>query len=170
MNPRFSEYTTSGAFSLALTRNQVSSLAFLEGGAPGYSSHIMSALERKGLAEPVAMPSTDDPERIEFRPTHAGLLTAALCREAGLSNGPPDPVAVELAALKAEIEARRIEAADARRAARSAMARKEEAELELENLKRRAQQRRLMVRILTRDPTPDRTDAQLMADIQEPTR
>lgn len=167
-NPRFSEYTTSGAFSFALTRNQVSSLSILEGGAPGYSSHIMAGLERKGLAEPFPAPTADNPEQIEFRPTLAGLLTAALCREAGLTNGAPDPVAAELAALKAEVAAARIQAADARRAARSAIARKEEAELELENAQRIARRDRPKVRILVRDPTPERSDEQLIADVQEP--
>lgn len=155
MNGRFAEYATSGAFTLALSRNQVSSLIMLEGGAYCGLAPSFAALERKGLAEAVPAPTPDNPERVEFRPTHAGLLTIALTREAGLTNGSRDPVAAELASLRAEIEARRVEAADALTLARSAMARRDELELDLQNEKAMRAGDKLTVRILRRDPIPE---------------
>lgn len=156
MNSRFSEYTTSGAFSLGLTRNQVSALALLEDGATAeWTSSVMSSLERKGLVERVPAPTDFNPDKFEFRMTRAGLLTSALCREAGLGNGPPDPVAAELDRLRAEIVERRQEAAEAHATARSALARLAEVELDLENERAKAQGERLRIRVLPRDPLPD---------------
>jgi len=135
-NARFSEYATSGAFSMSLSRHQVSALAMIADGA-GSSWHLSDAsLERKGLVEPVAKPSDHQDDRVEFRPTLAGLLCARLVREAGLSNGPDDPIAAELADLRRELEQRRHEAATNRDVAWSALARKEEAERELEEAQR----------------------------------
>jgi DNA-binding MarR family transcriptional regulator len=169
MNDRFSEYATSGAFSLTLTRNQVSALAMLdEGSAPDYTANMMAALERKGLVERIPAPADHREDNIEFRGTRAGLLTAALCREAGLTQGARDAVAVELDALRAEAIARRREAAEARLTARSALARLEAAEYEIENLKRAAEDRKLALRIIRRDPLPDVTIEQLRARAEEP--
>ena len=166
-NARFSEYTTSGAFALTLTRNQVSSLGLIEGGAPHYTSSYMVALERKGLCERVAAPTEDDPERIEFRPTLAGLLTASLCREAGLTNGPPNPVAEELASLKSEVERARTEAAEACLCARSAMARRDELEQQLELEHAKAADRKMRLIVKHRDPRPEIGDADLRERIRE---
>lgn len=169
MNARFADYTTSGAFSLSLTRNQVSALAMLEGGDSGYMGTALAALERRGLAEPVANPGDlREADRVEMRATRAGLLVAALVREAGLTNGPPDPQAVELEALRAEVITRRQEAAEARCVARSALARKAEVEWELENERRKAAARRLELRIIPRDPTPDVSDEELRRRAAEP--
>jgi len=162
MNSRFSEYATSGAFTLSLTRNQVSALAMLEGGGPAWDSAV-AALERKGLAEPVPQPTESDPTRVEMRATRAGLLVAALTQEAGLTNGPPDPAAVELANLRAEILKMRSAVIEAEKTARSALARKAELEWELENERRKAAERRLALRIIPRDPLAGLTDAELMA-------
>lgn len=163
VNARFADYTTSGAFSLSLTRNQVSALTMLEGGDRGYLGTALAALERRGLAEVVSDPEAGDLDRVEFRATRAGLLVAALVQEAGLTNGNPDPQAVELSLLRAEVVERRREAAEARQVARSALARKAEVEWELENERRKAAARKLEMRIIPRDPTPHFTDAELRA-------
>lgn len=163
MNNRFSEYATSGAFTMSLTRNQVSSLAMLDGGLPQWGSTAIAGLERKGLAEPIADPDIDCPERIEYRATLAGLLTARLCKEAGLTNGAADPVASELADLKAKLEFAREDAVEARRVARSALARKDELELELQNERARNRRDKMAVRVLLRDPKPEASDAELRA-------
>jgi hypothetical protein len=161
MNHRFSEYATSGAFSLSLTRNQVSSLALLEGGAHGWASNAIAALERKGLAETIPSPQDYDAEAVQYRATLPGLLVTALCREAGLTNGAPDPVSAELDALKAEVASLRLELREAKLDARSAMARKAKATEELENARRFAARDKFTVSILPRDPQPGLTDAEL---------
>lgn len=162
MNTRFSDYTTSGAFTLGLTRNQVAALAMLQDGTPLYMAHsAAAALERKGLAEAVPNPTADQPEGMEFRATFAGLLTANLAREAGLTNGPPDPVAAELATMRRELVERRQQATEAVLLARAAIARKEAVELELANEQAKHSGGKLHVRILPRDPMPETTDAQL---------
>jgi hypothetical protein len=166
-NSRFSEYTTSGAFSLTLTRNQVSSLGLVEGGSPDYTANYMAALERKGLCERLAAPTDYAPDRIEFRPTLAGLLTAALCREAGLTNGPPDPVGEELFSLRAELETARKKAVEARLCAKSAMARRDQFEEELHNEQARAKGERMKLFIRVRDPRPEMPDAELRERIGE---
>lgn len=104
-NPRFSEYVTSGAFNLSLSRHQVSAIGMMVGA--GASPFSGAALERKGLAEAVSKPSFGGDDGYEFRLTNAGLICARLLCEAGLSNGPEDPAAVELAAMRAELEAER---------------------------------------------------------------
>ena len=168
-NSRFSEYTTSGAFSLGLTRNQVSSLALLADGAtPDWTSSVMAALERKGLAERVPAPTDYNADKIEFRATHAGLLTFALCREAGLTNYAGDPVAEELARLREELVAARHEAAEANLTARSALARLAEVEHDLENARAAARDDKLRVRVLPRDPLPELSVTDLARRHAEP--
>lgn len=167
-NAQFSDYVTSGAFSLTLTRNQVSALSLLEGGMEPYLGNLMAALERKGLAEKVANPTEHDPDHTETRATLAGLLTLALCREAGLTNGPADPLAAELAGLRAEVERRRIEARTARANARSLAARLEKAEEDLFNSEARQTGGKFRVRIRLRDQQPDLPTADLIQAVQEP--
>lgn len=162
MNPRFSEYATSGAFTLSLTRNQVSSLGMLDTGMPGYFGHQGAALERKGLAEAVPAPTPSNPEAVEWRATHAGLLTAALCREAGLTNGPPDPMAVELAQLRAELVTLRSQAAEACLVARSAIARRQKSELDRENDLADVLGEKMQIRLLHRDPLEELSDDDLI--------
>jgi hypothetical protein len=183
-NHRFAEYATSGAFNLTLARNQVSALAMIAAGASGYSVSEV-ALERKGLVEAVAKPSTHDADRIEFRPTHAGLLCLGLLVEAGLTNGAPDPVAAELAAMRAELASLRHEARDQHRLAWSAMARREETEAELVAAQRRIKDLETeqglglklkpqfardaaMPMVRKRDYHPELSDAELRAAIGEP--
>ena len=184
-NPRFAEYATSGAFSLALTRNQASSLAMLADGghAPLALYGQSGSLERKGLVEILPHPTEHQPDACEYRPTHAGLLLAALLREAGLSNGPPDPVAAELASLRAQLAEARQVAVEARIAGRSARARQEAAErateaakLEVRRLEDVARGLRLKPGVgpyqaqpivTLRDPTPNRSEADLDAALQE---
>lgn len=168
-NARFSEYATSGAFSLSLTRNQVSSLAMFDaGGVPDWSGTYMAALERKGLVERFPAPSDHDADKHEFRATHAGLLTAALCREAGLTNGAADPVAAELDRLRQEVIDRRQEAREARLTARSTLARLDEVEHALAIERAKAARERLPLYVTRRDPMPDLTREELARRAEEP--
>jgi len=177
MNNRFAEYTTSGAFALNLTRNQVSTLAMLADGAEHMSAAVAASLERKGPAEPVARPTWNNPDHVEYRATAAGLLTASLTREAGLTNGPDDAMVAELTRLRAELERRRKETADAKRCARSALARVDRLQLECDNLKSRLEGDRPRVAVLIRDPSPEVTTEELWFSVggrnspspQEPT-
>lgn len=181
-NPRFAEYTTSGAFSMALTRNQVAGLAMLEGGVTATYSLLVAGLERKGLCAPIAGPY-GEAEHLEYRATHAGLLLMALTREAGLTNGSADPVAAELADLTAQLNTAREDARESRHRGRSAMARMQEVERELEAVKRDLALARTELEtglrlkeppgerawtLRLRDPRPEMSDAELRASLQEP--
>lgn len=168
-NTRFSEYATSGAFSLSLTRNQVSSLAMLDrGSAFDWTSSVMAGLERKGLVERVSAPTDWSPARIEFRATRAGLLTAALCREAGLSNDDPDPTAVELARLRQEVVDCRQEAIKARATARSTLARLAEVEHNHAVERAWAAGQKLPLHVIPRDPLPELSRADLAQRAEDP--
>lgn len=170
LNNRFSEYATSGAFSLSLTRNQVSSLAMLDpGGVPDWTGTYMAALERKGLVERFPAPTDHDADKYEFRATRAGLLTAALCREAGLTNGAVDPIAAELDRLRQEVIDRRHEAREARLTARSTLARLDEAEHALAIERAKTARERLPLHITRRDPTPELSREELARRAEEPT-
>lgn len=174
MNPRFSDYVTSGAFSLTLTRNQIAGLGQLNADGAGYV-HNAATLERKGLIEILPRPDRWQEDRTEFRLTRAGLLCLAMLGEAGLSNDrAADPVAGEFQAMRDELVALREEASAARQTARAAIARREEAETELENAQRRIRELRTgkherltlnFVRI--RDPLPEISDAELKARAEE---
>lgn len=130
-NARFQEYVTSGAFSLTLSRNQISALSLLASGEARSVGVSDSILERKGLVEAVANPTTHQMDAIEFRPSVAGFLCMEILREANLINFAGNAVTNELAALRAEIAECRLAAAVARQRATSAMARKDVAEEEL---------------------------------------
>lgn len=160
-NHRFQEYATSGAFTLGLTRNQVSTLDMIGSGSNRFMGSFVGALERKGLVVPVSAPTWDNPDAVEHRLTHAGLLTVALVREAGLTNSGPDPVAAEIETLRREVERARTAEADAKREARSALARLDAAELDLQNEQARNAKGKMAVRILRRDPLPEVSKAEL---------
>jgi hypothetical protein len=166
-NQRFSEWTTSGAFALALTRNQVQGLNMLTGGSEDWTAAFMGALERKGLAERVARPTSDNPDKFEFRPTLAGLLTISLLQQAGLAKSGDDPIQAEFAQLRGEIVRLRQEAAQDRLTARAAMARKAKSDDALDNLRRDRAGERMQVRITPRDPIPEVSDAELLARAEE---
>jgi len=179
-NLHFADYVTSGAFTLHLSRHQVSAINLMAQG--DHSSISAAALERKGLAVAVANPAKGGQLGMERRLTHAGLLCAKLLVEAGLSNGPADPIAEELAALRADLEAARQETAEARQRATAAWARKEAAERQLATanalLNERASGVRLKAEFQTayvakpvvslRDPLPHLTDAELAAELEAP--
>jgi hypothetical protein len=167
INNRFAEWTTSGAFALSLTRNQVQGLAMLEGGSEDWTAGFMGALERKGLAERLPHPTSSDPDRFELRPTLAGLLNIALLKQAGLVKGSTDAVQDEFAQLRAETVALRAEAAQLRQTVRAAMARKIEADDALDNMVLRRSGGKMRVNIRPRDPIPDVSDEELLARAQE---
>ena len=93
----FREYATSGAFTLSLSRNQVQGLSLCREGADDWVSGLQ-ALERKGLI--VRMGS----EGRQVRLTAPGLHTLALCRLAGLTNGPDDELHIEIADLHRNLD------------------------------------------------------------------
>lgn len=173
-NPRFSDYVTSGAFVMSLTRNQISGLSTVCASGEGWIPNAAS-LERKGLVELLPAPGKFEAERTEYRATRAGLLCAALIYEAGLSNGPPDPVAAEFDAMRAEMLACRQEAKEARLCARSSLARLGEAEAELKNALgeiarlKTGQHQKLQMHFRVRDPLPDVSDDVLRQMALEPT-
>lgn len=130
---RFAEYVTSGAFTMSLTRSQISMLGLIARGEPGYGSHTVAGLERRGLVVEIAKPtSIHGMERTEWRCTYVGLQIMSLLIAAGLTNGEANPLDTELRALQAEIAERRLKAADWRERAFSAISRKEQLEGELE--------------------------------------
>lgn len=133
VNPRFADYVTSGAFNLSLSRHQVAAVSLLVG-AGEESCFSGPGLERKGLAEAITG-RLGDRERVEYRLTNAGLICAALLAEAGLTNGPADPHAIEIADLHAQLSEARETARDWQERGWSAMARKEAADREIEQLR-----------------------------------
>lgn len=147
-NARFQEYVTSGAFTLALSRNQISALGLFASGEGRTVGMSDSVLERKGLVEPVAAPEPRDMGRVEYRPTLAGFLCMDMLREAGLANYGGNALAGELATLRKEIEERRTEAATWREKAISAMSRKAGAEHDLEDANAEIERLRTSVRAL----------------------
>ena len=165
-NFRFQEYTTSGAFNLSLSRTQVAALHRIAIGGDHYACTATAALERKGLIEALAAPEDYSPHRQEYRATAAGLLCVSLLAEAGLTQSPRDAMAQEVAALQAEVEDRRAEAHTARTAARSALARLDQAELDLSNERARRAGDKLRVPVNRRDPIPDATRSELDLMVQ----
>jgi hypothetical protein len=161
-NHRFVEYTTSGAFSLNLTRNQVHSLGMCDGGSFRITGTVENTLERKGLIETIAAPDKWQADRFEFRPTFAGLLTLGLLREAGLTNGPADAVADEFNAMRAELKRLREENADLLVKNRSALARKQRAEHAFQTANSFRRGRKPRVSLALRDPIPEASDSDLL--------
>jgi hypothetical protein len=131
VNARFSEYVTSGAFSMTLTRTQISSLALLAANAGG---PFGGSLERKGLAEPIASAIADD--RVEWRITGAGVLVMAMLFEAGLTNTGKDAAAAEVDQLNNALSAANSTVLDVRKKTWSMHAKLEAAEIEIVNLRR----------------------------------
>ncbi|MER9814269.1 hypothetical protein [Mesorhizobium sp. M0129] len=131
MNARFSEYVTSGAFNMTLTRSQISTLAML---ASGNSEWGGASLERKGLAAPI--PSSLAADRVEWRITGAGTILMALLFEAGLTNSGVDAAAAEVDRLNLAIATANQTVRDVRKKTWSMHAKLEQAEIENENLRR----------------------------------
>jgi hypothetical protein len=98
---KFRDYVTSGAFKLSLSRSQVSALAMVaETGAIDFGSHTLSALHNKGMVTSIRAANGS----AEFRLTEAGVFALKLLSMAELTQGAPDPVAEELAALRLELD------------------------------------------------------------------
>lgn len=175
-NSKFAEYATSGAFTVTLSRNQISALSMVAGKASGCFGLSDSALERKGLIEPVGPVRFGNEERMEYRPSHAGLITLQLLHEAGLTNNGSDAVAQELAMVRAELVELRKRERDASQRAWSAMARQRAACVKLVNAKRENSLLKIQIEtglrlrsepapfvraVNPRDPLPHLSDAEI---------
>jgi hypothetical protein len=161
VNPRFSDYVTSGAFSLTLTRNQISELAlFVEGGERCIRG-ASSALERKGLIE--AIPSgveanplhEQDDQLFQFRMTGAGALVLSLLAQAGLSNSGTDALAREVDDMRARLGEANLRAHEAALKTRSMHARLAKSEERVAQLEALATGEKFPIHITPRDPLAD---------------
>jgi hypothetical protein len=182
---RFQEFVTSGAFTLTLTRQQVAQLSML---AQGQEIFGAAALFRKGLADEAQRPDIG-PDHVQYRATPAGLLVAALCHRAGLTNGGENALAEEVARCQAEVDRVHESMAQLRKNASAAFARASNRAAENEELKRRvaALEAELDLvkrgvrlkpefddgpyvatpKISLRDPLPDQSDAGIAAALDE---
>lgn len=158
MNARFSEYVTSGAFSLTLTRTQTAALAMVEGGEVNYLT-AAGALERKGLVEAIPEQLGDEryalhPARMERRLTPAGALVLSLLHQAGLTNAGGDALAGECDALREALAAANGKVRDAFMRVMSLRARIDELESQVESLKSRIETGKPKISVCLRDPLP----------------
>ena len=96
--PDFQDYTTSGAFSLALTRSQIATLALCFGGLPSMSA-AAGSLARKGLIKRLG----EDDNVGELRLTVPGLHVLMLLQMAGLTNAPADLLDAEIETLQTRL-------------------------------------------------------------------
>ncbi len=165
MNARFSEYVTSGAFQLTLTRSQISALSMMVGGEDRYVGPS-GALARKGLIEPIE--GTREGWPSEWRLTAAGVVTLALLHQAGLTNEGADAALAEVDSLRAELDKARAAAKEADIRATSLHAKLEQAEERIEILEAEKEQRKFRINIVKwRDPLPEKTAAEIIAEIAE---
>ena len=169
INARFSDYVTSGAFALSLTRTQISALSMIVGGESRYMA-AAAALQRKGLIEPVPEALTDNPHMVhgdpllEWRLTGAGALCLGMLAEAGLTNAGVDVAAREVDTLRAELATAREQARAAQLRVRSMHARLEKAKSEIEILRAVKAGENFPIQLLPRDPLPDLTEAELLGE------
>lgn len=160
MNARFSDYVTSGAFSLTLTRNQISELAFAAGGEKRFYG-ASASLERKGLIESIAARAEEDPlheqddQQLEWRLTGAGVLILALLAQAGLSNSGTDVLAREVDDLRRQLDEANQRSHTSALRTRAMFARLEEAHLKILQLEATIAGGKLPIRIMPRDPLSD---------------
>lgn len=155
-NQKFSDYVTSGAFNLSLSRNQIGELAMLGEGPASYVSRA-EALERRGLIEaiPAKVYSDFQSDMIEYRLTSAGILVVQLIHAAGLTNSPPVSLAVEGDRLRSELVESRAAEKEANRRARSLLARLKALQLWISQARSVLNQDKIRVRVLPRDPMPE---------------
>jgi len=99
----FREHVTSGAFTLSLSRSQVSMLTMIAEVGDVHGAHTHRALHNKGLVTTI----TSEDGRIEYRLTEAGVYALKLAKLADLVNGAPDPVTEELSSLRHQLDAAR---------------------------------------------------------------
>jgi len=155
-NQKFADYVTSGAFHLALSRNQIAELAMLADGPAAFVQRA-EALERRGLIEavPARAETGFDSGRIEYRLTAAGLLTVQLLYAAGLTNRGDAALVDEVEKLRAELAAAREGEARALGLARSFKSRLKWLQRRTAQARDTAKGGRIRVRVLPRDPQPD---------------
>lgn len=160
MNARFSDYVTSGAFSLTLTRNQISELSFAMGGERRVFG-ASASLERKGLIEPVHARVEENPlheqdeQSLEWRLTGAGALVLSLLAQAGLSNSGSDALAREVDDLRAKLAEANQRAHDAALRTRSMFARLEKASEKIAQLQSKLDGEKFPIVVTPRDPLPE---------------
>lgn len=102
LNAAFREYTTSSAFVITLSKNQVDALAHVvENGEGGcrLSGLVVSSLTRRGLIEISGSGETKIGGKVVgtyvlYRPTFAGKLMYRLLYEAGLISSNMHPIEV----------------------------------------------------------------------------
>ena len=158
-NARFSDYVTSGAFDLKLTRRQIERLADMAKNCAAYLywDNTANALMRKGLVEEIAAPSPHDEAGRQGKLTAAGLLAVSLLAEAGLVPAElGDAGSLERDRLVSELEKRRVVECEARIMAQSAVARLQDAELRIEQLQAKIEgKKKIPFRSNRRDPRPE---------------
>lgn len=167
MNPNFSDYVTSGAFNMSLTRGQIAELSSLAEAGGRYVDR-WGALERRGLIE--RLPGASDwvshfEAPTEWRLTAAGVLVVNLLFEAGLSNRGGAGLARECDALRAQLAAANLALNETRQKLRSIYARHEKLRLSIQQAEDSAAGDRITIRITPRDPLPDATLAELAEGI-----
>lgn len=151
---RFREYSTSGAFNLALSRAQVSALSMIaESGDAAMGAHTYRALHHKGLVPDIRGAEGG----IEYRLTPAGVYALKLVRIADLVQGDADPVEAEIVALTDALGKARGFAQEAVALARSMQARAEQAHRAVKAVRRflRSGAPRPKPIITLKDPRPD---------------
>jgi len=165
-NVRFSDYVTSGAFQMALTRSQIAALSMIVGGEDRYVPSG-SALERKGLIAPVEGKREGLP--LEYRLTAAGALTLALLHQAGLTNDGADVMAREMEALRAELDMARKEAKRADERARSLNAKLAKIAFDIRVKEARTSGNKLPCAMLPRDPLPEMSAEAILEECRKRT-
>lgn len=162
---RFRDYVTSGAFKLALSRSQVSALVMVaEVGDVSCGNHTLSSLFGKGLVTHIR----SDCGRLEYRLTEAGAFALKLVRLADLTQGAPDPVAEELAALRDQLDQARRHAQQCAADAWDMKARVEFAERQVAEAKAYVEATPTPPKpiITLKNKHPERTQAQILGSLE----
>ena len=162
----FKEYVTSGAFKLSLSRSQISALAMIsEVGEACMGGHTCISLHRKGLVTTIR--AADG--KLEYRLSEAGVYALKMARIADLTQGAPDPVADEIAALRRQLNETRIASQQVAEDNHNLRARLDRVRRQLVNITRVLRGRPEIKKpiITLRDKTPERSISKMMEDAQE---
>lgn len=154
-NQKFSDYVTSGAFNLSLSRNQIAQLSMMADG-PETFVHRGESLERRGLIEAMPRRTEHDyqDEALEYRLTAAGLLTVQMLHAAGLTNQGEATLVREVELLRAEVVRARESERRAIMLAQSFRSRLKWLQDRMARLKDHARGDKIGIRLLRRDKNP----------------